>query len=291
MRARPKVSRHCGVCSQCIDRRFGSLAAGLQQCDLVERYGVDIFTQELKEGDQRTQCESYVRFALNIDSLSDDGLFTEYPQLYDCIAANDPHPPSTAHRLAALMRRHSREVLDVVEKQIQDHVSELLRGSLPETCLIRLVSSGEHLRDLRNVYITKVAEMLRTEIPKAFQSDKPKDERQLQDVAESLLSAARTELDREVPLLPFAGISTKPDFSKQQAGALSEWLFIEMKYVKTRQRVNGIITELTSRIYIYQQQDAYALFCVYDPYGYLRDKKAITDLTKDSQKCMVDIIR
>jgi len=291
MRARPRVSRHCGVCSQCIDRRFGSLAAGLQQHDLVESYGRDIFTQELKEGDQRTQCESYVRFALNIDSLSDDDLFREYPQLYDCITTNDPDPTRSAQKLIALLRRHSREVLDVVEKQIQDHASELLRGSLPETCLIRLITSGEHLRDLRKLYVTKVAEMLRAEIPKAFQSDKPKDEHQLQDVAQSLLSATRTELDREVPLLPFAGISTKPDFSKQQAGASVAWLFIEMKYAKTRQRVNGIITELTSRIYVYQQQGAYALFCVYDPNGYLRDNKLIADLTKDSQKFMVLIIR
>lgn len=105
------------------------------------------------------------------------------------------------------------------------------------------------------------------------------------------MSAARAELDREVPLLPFAGISTKPDFSKQQVSAFADWLFIEMKYAKTKQRVNGIITELTSRIYIYQQQGAYALFCVYDPHGYLRDEKTITDLTKDTQKFMVLVIQ
>ena len=178
-----------------------------------------------------------------------------------------------------------------MEEQIRTHIPELLRGTLPDTCLIRLVGSGEHLRDPRHLYVIKLAEMLRTELSKAFQSEKPNNEHQLQDMTEALLSAARAELDREVPLLPFAGISTKPDFSKQQTGAAVDWLFIEMKYAKTRQRVNGIITELTSRIYVYQQQGAYALFCIYDPNGYLRDNKLIADLTKDSQKFMVLIIR
>ena len=291
MRGRPKASQHCGTCSQCIDRRFGSLAAGLQEYDLVERYGKDIFTHELKEGDQRTQAESHVRFALNIDRLSDDNLFGEYPQLYDCIAASDLHPAGTAQKLIALLRRHSNEVLNVAQEQIQIHASELLRGTLPDTCLIRLIGSGEHLRDPKRVYAIKLAEMIRKELPKAFQSEEPNDEHQVQDVTESLLSAARTDLDREVPLLPFAGVSTKPDFSKQPVGAVTDWLFVEIKYAKTKQRVNGIITELTSRIHIYQQQGAYALFCIYDPSGYLRDNKLIADLTADSQKFLVVIVR
>jgi 7-cyano-7-deazaguanine synthase in queuosine biosynthesis len=290
MRGRPKVSQHCGTCSQCVDRRFGSLAAGMQQYDLVERYGKDVFIDELNEGDQRTQVESYVRFALSIDGSSDEDLFKQYPQLYDCIVSDDPDPSGTAHKLVELLRRHSSEVLGVVKEQLQTHSTELLRGTLPESCLIRLVASGEHLRDPKNIYVAKLARMLNEELPKAFQSEDPKDEHQVQDVTESLLSAARAELDREVPLLPFAGISTKPDFSKQTKDATTDWLFVEMKYAKTKQRVNGIVTELTSRARIYQQQKAYALFCIYDPHGYLKKNQVITDLTKDSQKFMVVVV-
>ena len=92
----------------------------------------------------------------------------------------------------------------------------------------------------------------------------------MQDVTESLLSAASSDLDREVPLLPFACVSTKPDFSSKNENGTKDWLFIETKYAKTNERVNGIITELTSRIFIYLQQDAYALFCIYDPTDFLK---------------------
>jgi hypothetical protein len=132
--------------------------------------------------------------------------------------------------------------------------------------------------------------MLKEGITKAFQSQKPSNEHHVQDFTEALLLAAKADLDREVPLLPFAGISTKPDFSKHESGNFKDWLFVEMKYVKTKTRVNGIITELTSRIYIYQEQDAYALFCIYDPYGYLKTNKVIEGLMKDSQKFQVVIV-
>ena len=66
---------HCGIRSQCVDRRFGSLAAGLEEHDLVEKYGVDIFLDSLDEGDPRTQAESHIRFAIEIHSSSDDDLF------------------------------------------------------------------------------------------------------------------------------------------------------------------------------------------------------------------------
>jgi 7-cyano-7-deazaguanine synthase in queuosine biosynthesis len=161
MRGRPKASQHCGTCSQCIDRRFGGLAAGLQDYDLAERYGNDIFTQELKEGDQRTQAESYVRFALDIERLSDEGLFNEYPQLYDCISARDSDSTAKAKKLVELLRRHSKQTLNVVAEQIKTHTSELLNGTLPETCLIRLIASAHHLGDSKHLYIINLADMLK----------------------------------------------------------------------------------------------------------------------------------
>jgi 7-cyano-7-deazaguanine synthase in queuosine biosynthesis len=80
-RGRPLAVPHCGYCSQCVDRRFGSIAAGLEEHDLAEGYELDIFTHVLPEGEARTVAESYVRFARDIDALPDDGLFDAYPQL------------------------------------------------------------------------------------------------------------------------------------------------------------------------------------------------------------------
>ena len=38
-----KLHPHCGLCSQCVDRRVGVLAAGLDRYDPAEAYAVDLF--------------------------------------------------------------------------------------------------------------------------------------------------------------------------------------------------------------------------------------------------------
>jgi hypothetical protein len=286
-----QVTPHCGVCSQCIDRRFGTLAAGLEEHDLVQRYEQDIFVQPLKEGNDRAQAESYVRFAKRIEELSEDGVFIEFPELQYCLLRSDPHPERTAEQLVDLLKRHAREVCTVMATQISAHAEDLIQGTLPEDCLIRLVATADHLKDPREKYARKVAGRLRSAIPPIFQARKPSNERELQDAVEGLFAAMRQEMDREVPLLPFAGISTKPDFSQPPEALERERFFIEMKYVKTRQRLNRIVTEITSRQRIYVQQGACVLFGVYDPERYItNDEGFIGDLEIEG-KVWVVVIR
>lgn len=291
-RGRPAATPHCGVCSQCVDRRFGSLAAGLEKHDLSERYGKDIFIDHLAEGEARTQAESYVRYAIEIDSSSDDSLFQRFGELYDCILPDDPNPDNTARKLISLLRRHAEQVLSVTKDILQQHATSFVKGNLPSTCLLRLVATGSHLRSPRSAYVEQITEILQQALPKAFQSKSPASEHLLQDATEAALSSAMTKLNREVPLMPFAGVSTKPDFSILGEGASTDWLFIEMKYPKTRQRLNGVITEITSRIHIYQQQGAYVLFGVYDPNrSIVDDSKFISDLEAISQSAWVIVVR
>jgi len=55
--------------------------------------------------------------------------------------------------------------------------------------------------------------------------------------------------------MPFAGVSTKPDFSKLVRDEVNNWLYVEMKYPKNRARLNGVLTEITSRIYMANQDE------------------------------------
>ncbi len=141
-RGLPRATPHCGYCSQCIDRRFGAIAAGLEEHDLTERYKLDIFIRELPDGEARTVAESYVRFARDIDALSDEGLFDTYPQLVDAIDANDPAVDQTACRLIALLKRHAASVVEVTAAMVSRYRHDLARGILPENCLIRLIVGG-----------------------------------------------------------------------------------------------------------------------------------------------------
>jgi 7-cyano-7-deazaguanine synthase in queuosine biosynthesis len=140
-RGRPLSQIHCGVCSQCIDRRFGSLGAGLAEHDLAELYGVEIFSQALAEGDPRTLALSYVRFAREILKTPADGLFDKYPQLYECLLPDDPSPQSTAEALIALLQRHARTVVGVLEAQVVTLRKEIAAGDLSSTSLVGLAVS------------------------------------------------------------------------------------------------------------------------------------------------------
>lgn len=268
-RGRPLVQPHCGVCSQCIDRRFASIAAGLEEHDLVERYEVDVFRSPIPEGNALTLAESYIRSALDIARKDDDAMFLDYPQLHECIDPNDPNPAEMAEALIGLFRRHATTVVRVMETQLAINSGDLVQGALPATSLVRLVASGQHLVDTRVRTVDSLTRAIWRGLPPIFRDRAPKNEREVQNAVEGLLQAMEADLRREVPLLPFAGIGTKPDFAR--AEALRGWLFIEMKYPSGRSRLNGIVTEMTSRASIYRQQEAHVLFVVYDPGRYIVD--------------------
>lgn len=136
-RGLPNVTPHCGTCSQCIDRRFASIAAGMQEFDLAERYRTDIFRDPLA-GDSLTMAESHVRFAREAVPMSGEDLFEAYPQLNDCILVDDPSPHVTAGELAAMVKRHAAETLGVVQGEVAKASQQLVQHTLPPTCLIQI---------------------------------------------------------------------------------------------------------------------------------------------------------
>ena len=136
----PRHTPHCGRCSQCIDRRFAVEATSLVEFDPVERYASDVFTEDL---DDRTKnlALSYVRAAREIDRLSDDGLFAEFPELVECVAPTDRE--DVAHAYVAMLRRQSRAVLDVVEVRFHGLAADLTRGTARAGSLLGLLAADQ----------------------------------------------------------------------------------------------------------------------------------------------------
>jgi hypothetical protein len=139
-RFRTRAQPHCGVCSQCIDRRFATLGAGFSEFDAGERYEIDIFRHALKEGDARTMALSYVRHATELSELSAEQLFSRFSQLFDCIP-NGREQTAVAESLTAMLHRHGEGVVRVMADQIALARESLARGKLPPTCLLALVAS------------------------------------------------------------------------------------------------------------------------------------------------------
>ena len=136
-RGRPVYAPHCGTCSQCVDRRFGCLAAGMEEYDLADAYEVDIFRGRLDEGEPLVIATSYIRLALQLDGLAEDDFFLEFPHLYECVT--DQHSEEQARALIGMLKRHAEGVLAVMRDQVARHADDIVRGTLPATCLVRLV--------------------------------------------------------------------------------------------------------------------------------------------------------
>lgn len=136
-RGLPNATPHCGVCSQCVDRRFASSAAGMEDYDLPQLYRQDIFRDELAD-DALTMAASYVRHARRVHSLKEEALFSEFPQLEDCILPEDSRAAATASALAQLEKRHAAEVIGVATRQVRKASRELVLQRLPRTCLVRI---------------------------------------------------------------------------------------------------------------------------------------------------------
>jgi hypothetical protein len=281
-----KLSPHCGICSQCIDRRFATSAAHLEEYDPSSRYIVDIFKDPINDGVDRTLLLSYVRFASEIEKMTPENIFIKFSELEDCIIPGDKNADIVAKEFADLLNRHSVQVSTVIKEKLQENINFIYEVSLPESCLVRLITTGEHIKDPRKDFARRIAARLQRGIPKAFLSHDPNNEKEVQEITDGILAGAYEDLNRELPLVSFASISTKPDLSKLD----SKTFYIEMKYLKKRERLNPVVTEITSRISIYQKQKAYTLFTVYDPNHFIPDdEKFIGDLSGNHH--LIAIIR
>lgn len=146
-----RMQSHCGVCSQCIDRRFATLAAGLEEYDPPGGYRIDILRQGLSQVRDQTMALSYTRFAAEVEDLDEIELFLRFSELSECIDPNDSNCGRIAERLVALLKRHAGSIMRVVEEQIALAKGELARASLPPNCLIRLIAGPSEVRGQRGM--------------------------------------------------------------------------------------------------------------------------------------------
>jgi 7-cyano-7-deazaguanine synthase in queuosine biosynthesis/predicted MPP superfamily phosphohydrolase len=134
----PAPATHCGVCSQCIDRRFATLAASLGDHDPAPLYAVDLLSGPREQGDERTVLESYVRAATDIAKMSDTDFFARYGELSRVIGHLPGSADENATRIVALHRKHGEEVESVLDEGIRRHAKEIRKGELPESSLLML---------------------------------------------------------------------------------------------------------------------------------------------------------
>jgi 7-cyano-7-deazaguanine synthase in queuosine biosynthesis len=129
---------HCGLCSQCIDRRFAIIAANQSAEDPPEAYKVDLFLGERQAGPDREMALSFVRMASDINQMTDVAFFSHYGETSQIVGFFHESADTVGRRIFDLYRRHAATICRVFDAAIASHASKLREGSLPADCLLFL---------------------------------------------------------------------------------------------------------------------------------------------------------
>jgi len=134
-----KLETHCGRCSQCIDRRFGTLAAGLTDDeDPSEMYKIQLMTDPRVVGETRTMAEAFLRQALAIRTMDELEFFKAYPEATRGFRHVGLPSHEAARRIHDLYRRHGEEVNTALTEGHRQHAAEFQAGTLPDSCVLVL---------------------------------------------------------------------------------------------------------------------------------------------------------
>ena len=148
---RPRIwtekQKHCGVCSQCIDRRFGILAAGMEEFEPAENYMRDLLLADRSDGDDNMRMAmSYVLLFQKVGSTSKERFLVDFPEI---VSALDKFPALTADqagdRLYDLFQRHAQAVEAVIADGVTKHSRALYRNELPAGALLAVCFSRGHV--------------------------------------------------------------------------------------------------------------------------------------------------
>ncbi len=123
---------HCGRCSQCIDRRFAILAAGLSKFDPEEAYRVALMKDSREGAVDRETALSFVRNAHAFEHMTPPELERLFPAVLDAVNYLDQPPETTLSMITDLLRRHGTGVSNVMRQTLANETVETFAdNSLP----------------------------------------------------------------------------------------------------------------------------------------------------------------
>jgi hypothetical protein len=137
---------HCGVCSQCIDRRFAVLAAGATADDPADEYAVDLLTGARPEGVARTMLASYAELASKVKRMGKTEFYSSFGEAARALRHVNGSAEVAAERVYDLYSRHALSVTGVMDRATGQFAEQLRERSLPESCLLRMIHADVPLR-------------------------------------------------------------------------------------------------------------------------------------------------
>lgn len=141
-----KKQKHCGVCSQCIDRRFAVLAAGMGEHEPAENYMRDLLLADRSADDDLRMALSYVSFFQRVAATPKERFLVDFPEV---VSALDRFPGLSSQEAGDLVydlfQRHAKSVEEVITTAVSAHIGPLYRSELPSGSLLATCFSRGHI--------------------------------------------------------------------------------------------------------------------------------------------------
>jgi len=144
-----KTQRHCGRCSQCIDRRFATTAAGLVSYDSQGDYVTDVFTGIRKDPLERAIAVDYTRHGIELNLRSENELAGIFNAELSRAVRYEVKRSEAAQEIISMHKRHGESVTRVLEQEVAKNAAKLVDGTLHGTSLLVLAIGQERMRQQR----------------------------------------------------------------------------------------------------------------------------------------------
>ncbi len=141
-RSTTKVETHCGVCSQCIERRLAVMWNGLEEHDPAEMYKTDLFHDKLARPEDVRMVESYIQHARTLEELDIDAFFGRFPDGFSMASAMDFPAMKAGQVLYDLHHRHGKQVGEVIKRQIKVNADLIRTGEIEPKSLLGMIVSA-----------------------------------------------------------------------------------------------------------------------------------------------------
>jgi 7-cyano-7-deazaguanine synthase in queuosine biosynthesis len=258
-RTKPTGATHCGCCSQCVERRFAIYSEKLD--DISDIYEAD-FINLIPDSETKQRLYNFLNFSASILSKTKKDFIEKYFNEIDDIIDYFPgtNPDDKTDILFRFFCRNSRTIFYALTKMRTKY--ENLLNAVPNNSLLEIIAKREYIHSPVYTRVSEIDKVLLNVIPKMFHTEKPKNEADLNDKIQSLLSSYG-KFEREYPPLLFSITNYTADHSQDN-------LIIETKYLRNgttpSKATEGIAADIT------KIQNTYGVyFIVYDPH------RAITD--------------
>ena len=137
--------RHCGQCSQCIDRRFSVAGAGLLSKDPETDYASDVFIGARPKELDRSIAIDYTRHGIELERRSDVEIAGIFNAEISRAVRYEGRGRESAEKLIAMHKRHGTVVRQVLEEQLRFNAPKLIDHTLEETSLLALAIGQDYL--------------------------------------------------------------------------------------------------------------------------------------------------